>query len=83
VFFQKISNNIFMKEISYGQININLKKAIEWCGIPKSVIADRVGISRPTLSQYISGRAQPSLVTFAKLCNVIGASADEILWIEI
>ena len=61
------------------RISENLKREIELCGKPKSVIADELGISRPTLSQYLSGRVFPSLPTFAKLCKIIDCSADEIL----
>ncbi len=62
-----------------NKISENLKREIELCGKPKSLIADELGISRPTLSQYLSGRVLPSLPTFAKLCKIIDCSADEIL----
>ncbi len=71
---EKISDMELEKRISE-----NLKREIELCGKPKSVIADELGISRPTLSQYLSGRVFPSLPTFAKLCKIIDCSADEIL----
>ena len=71
---EKISDMELEKRISE-----NLKREIELCGKPKSVIADKLGISRPTLSQYLSGRVFPSLPTFAKLCKIIDCSADEIL----
>ena len=45
-------------------------------------IAKAIGVSKPTISQYLSGRAQPSLVTFARLCNVLDVSADEILCLD-
>ena len=61
------------------KIKRNLKREIETCGKPKSYIADQLGISRPTLSQYISGRILPSLATFARLCEVIDCSPDDIL----
>ena len=56
-----------------------LKKEIEQSGLKKSEIADAIGVSRATVSQYISGRAQPTLATFAKLCAVLDCSADDIL----
>lgn len=62
-----------------NKITNKLKQEIETCGINKSVIAKKLGISKPTLSQYLSGRALPSLITFAKLCDIIDISADEIL----
>lgn len=60
-------------------ITEKLKKEIEQSGLKKSEIADAIGVSRATVSQYISGRAQPTLATFAKLCAVLDCSADDIL----
>ena len=64
------------------KISKNIKKEIESCGKTKTQIAKELGISKPTLSQYISGRIMPSLPTFAKLCKVIDCSADYILEIS-
>lgn len=57
----------------------NLKKEIETSGMAKSEIADAIGVSRATVSQYLSGRAQPTLATLSKLCSVLDCSADDIL----
>lgn len=57
----------------------NLKNEIENSGKKKSEIAQLIGISAPTLSQYLSGRAQPTLATLTKLCQVLDISADDIL----
>lgn len=57
----------------------NLKNEIENSGKKKSEIAQAIGISAPTLSQYLSGRAQPTLATLTKLCRVLDISADDIL----
>ena len=61
------------------EITKNLKEEIELSGISKTEIAKKVGISKPTLSQYISGKIMPSLPTFAILCKVLDCSADDIL----
>ena len=60
-------------------ISENLKKEIEQSGLKKSEIATAIGVSRATISQYLSGRAQPTLATFAKLCATLDCSADDIL----
>jgi len=60
-------------------IKINLKMEIECSSKSKSQIAEEVGISRPTLSQYLSGRILPTVVTLAKLCKALDCSADDIL----
>ncbi len=60
-------------------ITNNIKNEILSSGKSKSRIAEELGISKPTLSQYLSGRVLPSLTTFKKLCEVIDCSADEVL----
>lgn len=63
-------------------ITENLKKEIEQSGIKKSEIAKAIGVSRATVSQYVSGRAQPTLATLSKLCTFLDCSADDILNIK-
>ena len=60
-------------------ITENLKKEIEQSGLKKCDIAKAIGVSKATISQYLSGRAQPTLATFSKLYSVLDCSADEIL----
>ena len=62
-------------------IRDNLKFEIEHSGKKKKEIAAALGISCATVSQYCSGRAQPSLVTLSRLCVYLGISADDILCI--
>ena len=61
------------------QITARLKTEIETSTKTKTQIADELGISKPTLSQYLSGRILRSLVTFARLCKILDCSADDIL----
>ena len=61
------------------RISENIKNEILTSGKSKTQIAKELGISKPTLSQYLSGRIMPSLVTFAKLCEILDCSADDIL----
>ena len=60
-------------------ISQNIKAEIENSGKSKSEIALAIGVSNPTISQYISGRIQPSLATLSKLCTFLDCSADDIL----
>ena len=71
-----------MNENLYLIISENLKREIEQSGLKKSQIAEAIGVSRATVSQYLSGRAQPTLATLSKLCEVIDCSADDILNIK-
>lgn len=63
-------------------ITKNLKNEIESCGKSKTQIAKELGISKPTLSQYLTGKILPSLPTFAMLCKILDCSADDILGIK-
>lgn len=61
------------------KISENIKTEIEMSGKSKTEIAAAIGVSKPTVSQYLSGRAQPTLSTLSKLCTYLGVSADDIL----
>ena len=63
-------------------ISFNLKQEIEHSGKSKTEIARAIGVSNPTVSQYLSGRIQPSLATLSKICNFLNCSADDILNIK-
>ncbi|MBQ9117692.1 MAG: helix-turn-helix transcriptional regulator [Clostridia bacterium] len=63
-------------------ISQNLKQEIEQSGKLKSEIAQAIGVSCPTISQYLSGRIQPSLSTLSKLCTFLNCSANDILNIK-
>lgn len=61
------------------KISANIKAEIELSGKSKTEIAEAIGVSKPTVSQYLSGRAQPSLATLSRLCTFLDISADDIL----
>lgn len=61
------------------QISENLKREIETSGRSKTEIAQAIGVTKPTVSQYVSGRIQPTLAVLSKLCNFLDCSADDIL----
>lgn len=63
-------------------ISKNLRQEIENSGKTKTEIAQAIGVSKPTVSQYLSGRIQPSLATLSKLCTFLDCSADDILNIK-
>ena len=64
-------------------ISKNLKEEIEQSGKTKTEIARAIGVSCPTISQYLSGRIQPTLATLSKLCTFLACSADDILNIKL
>lgn len=71
-------NIICMKTLD-EQISENLKREIETSGKSKTEIARAIGVTKPTVSQYVSGRIQPTLAVLSKLCNFLDCSADDIL----
>ncbi|MDE6965822.1 MAG: helix-turn-helix domain-containing protein [Clostridiales bacterium] len=44
-------------------------------------LATKLGISQPTVSQYLSGKVMPSLETFANLCKILDVDPSYILGI--
>ena len=63
-------------------ISENLRSEIEHSGRTKTEIARALGVSNPTVSQYLSGRIQPSLSTLSRLCSFLGCSADDVLCVK-
>ena len=72
-------NTKIMEKSLDAIISENLKREIETSGKSKTEIAKAIGVSRPTVSQYLSGRIQPTLATLSKLCSFLDCSADDIL----
>ena len=72
-----------MADVLSYKISENIKREIEESGKSKTEIAKALGVSNPTVSQYCSGRAQPTLATLSKLCNFLDCSADDILEINL
>ena len=64
------------------RISANIKFEIEHCGKRKIDIARALGIDSSSVSQYLSGRSQPTLANLSKLCSFIGCSADDILEVK-
>ena len=63
-------------------ISENIRSEIEHSGRTKTEIARALGVSNPTVSQYLSGRIQPSLSTLSRLCSFLGCSADDVLCVK-
>ncbi len=68
--------------ITLEEIRKKLIEAIKLSGISQSRIAQKLDVKPQTIAQYMSGRAMPSLDTFANLCELLGLDANEILCIK-
>ena len=51
-------------------------------GKSQTEIAQALGIKQQSVQQYLSGRALPSLDTFANLCEILELDPAYILWIK-
>lgn len=71
-----------MKSNLDEKITANLRFEIKNCGKTIKQIAAEMGVTHSTISQYCSGNTQPTLANLSRLCNIIGASADDILEIK-
>ena len=65
--------------ITAEQIRERIAEAIRQSGMTQTELAYKVGIKQPTIGQYLSGRAMPSLETFANLCKVLDVDTNYIL----
>ena len=60
-------------------IRVRLIEAIKLSGIPQVEIAKKACITSASLSDYIHKGKLPTIETFARLCDALDVSADEIL----
>lgn len=65
--------------IHLSQIQKKLAEAIRQSGMTQTEIADRLGITQPTISHYLKGDKMPALDTFANLCVILDVDANDIL----
>lgn len=68
--------------IQLEQIRNNIQKAIRQSGMTQTELAKKLNVYQSAVGQYLSGRALPSLDTFAKLCAVLDLDANEILCVN-
>ncbi|WP_248449167.1 helix-turn-helix domain-containing protein [Sinorhizobium meliloti] len=57
----------------------NLRRRAEQLGISNAEVARRAGLSDRRYGNYISGRREPDLSTLVRIANVLGASVDELV----
>ena len=62
-----------------GIIQKNLREAIKHSGMMQKEIAKKLGVDPTTISKYMIRNTFPSLDTFARLCEIIDVSSDDIL----
>lgn len=63
-------------------IKERLSEEIKNSGMTTVEIAKKLGVSPEMITQYKTTKKMPRLDTFAKLCEILDVSADEILGIN-
>ena len=68
--------------ITLSMIQKRVAEAIRQSGLSQTEIGKRLGVSQQSVSHYVKGDKMPALDTFANLCEILDASADEILGLK-
>lgn len=64
------------------QIHERLKRYRRAKGMTQEEVAERIGVSRPTLYFWESGRYVPSYDNIKKLADLYGETAERLLGLE-
>ncbi len=62
------------------QIGANLRKYRELCGYSREILAEKLGLSPRFVANLEVGAVGASLSTIKRVCEVLGISADRLLW---
>ena len=60
--------------------NIHLKNARTSLSLSQAELAQRVGVTRQTISMIESGGYNPTLQLCLSICYVLGKTLDELFW---
>jgi transcriptional regulator with XRE-family HTH domain len=60
-------------------ISEKLKQARSSCGLSEEEVADKVGVSRQTMSNWENGRSFPDIVSVIGLSDIYGISLDSLV----
>ncbi|MDQ0229091.1 helix-turn-helix transcriptional regulator [Metabacillus malikii] len=60
----------------------NVKIARTLVGLTQQQLAERVGVTRQTISLIEKGKYNPSLKLCLEICYVVNKSLDEVFWVE-
>lgn len=60
-------------------IGENIKKARKKAKVTQVEMAEKLGVYQKDISRWENGEYTPSLETFAEICRILNASADELL----
>ena len=64
-------------------LGLNIKNARESAGLTQGELAERLGTTQIAISRWERNDRTPNVLTFGKLCEAVGVSADQLLEIKI
>ena len=62
--------------------NLRLKAARAGMDLSQAELAEKVGVSRQTISAIEKGDYNPTINLCIKICRVLGKTLDELFWTE-
>ena len=62
--------------------NLKLKAAREGLDLSQQELAEKVGVSRQTISAIEKGDYNPTINLCIAICRVLGKTLDELFWKE-
>lgn len=68
--------------ITIKEIQLRLRDEIKASKVSQKELAITLGVSPSTVSKYMRCDKYPSLETFAKICEILNISADEIFGLK-
>ena len=66
-------------ESENNPLAIQLAVAMEFRGLNRTSLSERIGVKRQTIGYYLSGESQPNADTLAKLAEALDISSDWLL----
>ena len=63
-------------EYDTKEIGMRLKSGLIDTGMTMDELADRIGVSRWTVNEWVIGRRSPKLIDAARICDVLGKPLD-------
>lgn len=73
-------NNIFNDEIMRREFGRRLKTLLELRGMTQNELSEETGISQVSISKYLNGKSDPSLLNVLKIARALDCSLDDLTY---
>ncbi len=81
-----LKNVIYMLQLNYGRnwciLKNNVKTFRVQADLTQHQLAEKVGVTRQTISLIEKGKYNPTLKLCLEICYVVNRTLDEIFWID-